>query len=108
MKREKEWFNITNIHRNDLIGAGFDGDAVDDATMEHMASLMCNDYVQQLFYQQIMIYAEEFGIPKLQKKIVVHETVVLVVNGEHGKTETTCFRNLSFGDVKKKVATKQG
>ena len=31
MKRKQEWFNITRVHRNDLIGLGFDGDAVDDA-----------------------------------------------------------------------------
>ena len=49
MERNQEWFNITRVHRNDLIGLGFDGDAVDDATMEHLADLMSKDYVEQLF-----------------------------------------------------------
>ena len=53
MERKQEWFNITRVHRNDLIGLGFDGDAVDDATMEHLADLMSKDYVEQLFYLQV-------------------------------------------------------
>ena len=65
MKREKEWFNITNVHRDDLIMAGFDGDAVDDTTMERLASKMCDDYVEQLFWVHIGIFAEDLGIPKL-------------------------------------------
>lgn len=66
MKREKEWFNITNVHRDDLIKAGFDGDAVDDATMERLASKMCDDYVEQLFWEHMGIIAESLSIPKLQ------------------------------------------
>lgn len=69
MIREKEWFNITSVHRLDLIGLGYDGDAVDDATMEHLARKMSNDYVEQLFYLQVETYAEELGIPKLKRKI---------------------------------------
>jgi hypothetical protein len=34
MHRKQEWFNITSVHRLDLISLGFDGDAVDDATMD--------------------------------------------------------------------------
>ena len=67
MERNQEWFNITRVHRNDLIGMGFDGDAVDDATMERLASKMCNDYVEQLFYLQVETYAEELGIPRLKE-----------------------------------------
>lgn len=66
MKREKEWFKITCVHRDDLIRAGFDGDSVDDATMERLASKMCDDYVEQLFWDYIEIIAEYLGIPKLQ------------------------------------------
>ena len=68
MNRRREWF-ITRVHRLDLIGLGFDGDAVDDATMEHLAHLMSNDYVEQLFYLQVGKYAEELGIPKLKQGI---------------------------------------
>lgn len=68
MKREKEWFQIICVHRDDLIQAGFDGDAVDDATMERLASKMSNDYVEQLFWLQIEILAEALGIKKLQKE----------------------------------------
>lgn len=67
MKRKKEWFEITSVHRDDLIEAGFDGDAVDDAIMERLASKMSDDYVEQLFWIHIGIIAEDLGIPKLEK-----------------------------------------
>jgi len=67
MKREKEWFQITSVHRDDLIEAGFDGDAVDDTIMERLARKMCDDYVEQLFWIHIEIIAEYLGIPKLKK-----------------------------------------
>ena len=67
MKREKEWFQITCVHRDDLIEAGFDGDAVDDTIMERLASKMCDDYVEQLFWIHIGIIAEDLGIPRLEK-----------------------------------------
>ena len=66
MKREKEWFQITSVHRDDLIEAGFDGDAVDDAIMERLASKMSDDYVEQLFWIHIGIIAEDLGIAKLK------------------------------------------
>ena len=65
MERNKEWFKITSVHRDDLIAAGFDGDAVDDYKMERMVHYMANDYLEQLFWTQISIYAEVLGIPKL-------------------------------------------
>jgi len=65
MGRNKEWFKITCVHRDDLIQAGFDGNAVDDATMERLASKMCDDYVTQLFWEHIGVIAEYLGIPKL-------------------------------------------
>ena len=68
MKREKEWFKITSVHRDDLIQAGFDGDAVDDATMERLASKMCDDHVGRRIRVHIDIIAEYLGIPKLPKK----------------------------------------
>ena len=68
MKREKEWFQITCVHRDDLIQAGFDGAAVDDATMERLASKMSDDYVEQLFWIQIGIIAESLGIKKMKKE----------------------------------------
>lgn len=67
MKREKEWFQITCVHRDDLIEAGFDGDVVDDTVMERLASKMSDDYVEQLFWIHIGIIAEDLGIPKLKK-----------------------------------------
>mgnify|MGYP006916031960 FL=1 len=71
MERNKEWFKITSVHRDDLIQAGFDGNAVDDATMERLASKMCDDYVTQLFWEHIGVIAEYLGIPKLSEEAKV-------------------------------------
>ena len=67
MKREKEYFTITSIHRDDLITAGYDGNAVDDSVMERLASKMCDDYVEQLFWIHIGVLAENLGVPKIKK-----------------------------------------
>lgn len=55
------------LHRDDLICAGYDGDSVDDTIMERLAEKMCNDYVEQLFWVHIGIIAESLGIPVLDK-----------------------------------------
>ncbi len=68
MKREKEIFQIAGIHRDDLIKAGFDGDNVDDATMERLASKMGDDYIGQLFWDHIGVIAQHLGIPVLQEE----------------------------------------
>ena len=63
--RKKEYFNISCVHRDDLIQAGFDGRSVDDETMERLARKMEEDYVEQLFWSHLAIIAEELGINKL-------------------------------------------
>lgn len=66
-KKEKEWFKITSVHRDDLIAIGFDGNAVDDATMERLANKMGDDYVAQLFWDHLEIIAEYLDIPPLKE-----------------------------------------
>ena len=69
MERRKEYFKITSVHRDDLIEAGFDGNFVDDATMERLAKMMSENYIENLFWYQIEAYAEILGIPLLDKDI---------------------------------------
>lgn len=66
-KKKKKWFKITCVHRDDLIAIGFDGDAVDDATMERLANKMADDYVTQLFWCHLEIIAEYLEIPLLKE-----------------------------------------
>ena len=66
MKREKEYFKITSVHRDDLIEAGFDGNSVDDATMEKLAKMMSENYIENLFWYQIEDYADILDIPALE------------------------------------------
>lgn len=55
-------FKITSVHRDDLEQAGFDTSQIDDATMQHLASEMADDYYEQLFWDQLPIIAEILGI----------------------------------------------
>ncbi len=64
MDNEKEYFNITSVHRNDLEGIGFDTVDVDDDTMRHLASKMADAYCDQVFWIDLEIIAEAVGIPK--------------------------------------------
>jgi hypothetical protein len=70
MKREIDYFKITSVHRDDLIEAGFDGNSVDDATMERLARMMSENYIENLFWYQIEDYANYLGIPPLGKDLV--------------------------------------
>lgn len=58
------YFVITRLHREDLEAAGFDASDVDDATMERIADKMGDDYVTQLFWEHLPVFAEDMGIPK--------------------------------------------
>lgn len=58
------FFVISRIHRDDLEAAGFDASNVDDATMERMADKMGDDYVSQLFWEHLPVFAEDFGVPR--------------------------------------------
>ena len=66
--RNKEFFEITSVSRDDLLEAGFDVSKVDDATMRNLASKMADDYCEQLFWSSMSIIAGGLGIPKRKKK----------------------------------------
>lgn len=67
MKRNKEWFVITRIHRDNLITAGFDGNSVDDYTTERLAEIMSTDYLEQLFWVHLDAIAGNFGIKNAER-----------------------------------------
>ena len=60
----KDYFTITSVHRDDLEEAGFDASCISDETMETLASKMCDDYVTQLFWEHLPVFAEALGIPR--------------------------------------------
>jgi hypothetical protein len=57
-------FPITSVHRGDLDAAGFDGSTVDDATMIRLAEQMADAYVENAFWTDLDIIAEDLGIAK--------------------------------------------
>lgn len=60
------YFPITAIHRDDLASKGFDTRNISDATMEHLARKMADDYCEQLFWDSMVVIASDrFDIPRL-------------------------------------------
>jgi len=57
-------FPITSVDRGDLEAAGFDATSVDDSTMLDLARKMADAYVENAFWIDLEIIAEEIGIPK--------------------------------------------
>jgi hypothetical protein len=61
-------FKITSVAREDLEGIGYDTSAVDDATMEHLASKMADAYCDNGFWIDLPILADHLGIPNMKTK----------------------------------------
>ena len=62
--RRKEFFPITCVARADLIRCGFSVDRVSDATMTELADKMADSYVENVFWIDLDIIAQDLGIPK--------------------------------------------
>lgn len=63
-EKDRGFFTITSVHRDDLKDKGFDVSKVDDATMEQLARKMSEAYVENGFWVDLDIIAEDLGIPK--------------------------------------------
>lgn len=60
-----EYFDISCVHRDDIKDSGYDGDKLDDATMERLANKM-NDYNLEYSYREdLELACEKLEIPKL-------------------------------------------
>lgn len=60
-----EYFDISCVHRDDIKDSGYDGDKLDDATMERLANKM-NDYNLEYGYREdLELACEKLEIPKL-------------------------------------------
>ena len=62
-----EYFKITSVHRDDLGSIGFDTSNVNDDTMIELADKMKEAYLEQGFWIDLPILAEQLGILKLAK-----------------------------------------
>ena len=61
------FFDVVRIHRDDLKAKGFDGDKVDDKTMEQLASKMGDIMVEYDFWDILPDLCENYGIPRLEE-----------------------------------------
>lgn len=60
-----EYFDISCVHRDDIKDSGYDGDKLDDATMERLAN-KTNDYNLEYGYREdLELACEKLEIPKL-------------------------------------------
>jgi len=57
--------SITSLSVNDLKAQGFDVSNVTQKQLELIASEMADDYVENLFWDDINCYAKKFNIPKI-------------------------------------------
>jgi len=64
--KNKEFFEITSVSREDLEGIGYDVSNIDDGTMERLASKMADAYCDGGFWIDLPILADHLGIPKLK------------------------------------------
>jgi hypothetical protein len=56
---ELPYFQITTVHRDDLEQAGLDGSHVTDAQMETIADKMADAYIDEVFWIDLKIIAED-------------------------------------------------
>ncbi len=61
LNKEEEYFEVTSVHRDDLIEVGIsikDIDLLDDSDMETIASKMSNAYIENSYWIDLAIIAE--------------------------------------------------
>ena len=63
-KTSSGYFPITSIHRSDLEELGYDISGVDDATMSRLAGQMKEAYLEQDFWINLRILANDLHIPR--------------------------------------------
>lgn len=61
---EKGYFKITSVHRDDLEDRGFNTQDVSDETMKELGEKLGSAYVENGFWVDLDIIAEDLGIPK--------------------------------------------
>lgn len=56
-------YEITAVSRDDLEQRGFDTSKVSDETMRQLAKKMCDDYLNNFYWDSLDAIAEELNIP---------------------------------------------
>lgn len=62
--KQKDYFVVTRVHREDLEAAGFDASKVTDENMEQIAIDMHNAHMSEIFWESLKTAAECLNIPK--------------------------------------------
>ncbi len=64
MGKEKEYFTITSVHRDQLEDLGYDVTGVADSTMQELANILEEIYYEVRFWPDLEAIANDLGIPK--------------------------------------------
>jgi len=68
MSKEKEYFTIKAVHRDQLDELGFDAAAVDDSTMQELANILEEIYCEVRFWSDLKAIAGDLGIAKKKEQ----------------------------------------
>lgn len=66
-KKHDGWFPITSLHRDDIETIGYNASRISNRDMNWIAKRMANGYLDDLFWIQLRLLAEELGLPKRRK-----------------------------------------
>lgn len=68
MTKEKEFFIISQVSREDLNSQGFDGNSLDDAEMQNLADRMGSSWCDTGYWETLDATAEYYEIKKLNNE----------------------------------------
>lgn len=88
--KNKCYFRITAVHRDDLEVQGFDTSEVDDATMELLARKMADAYVENCFRDDLETIADIIGIPRRECHDMCEECGSVDNTWHNGSGELQC------------------
>ena len=71
--KNKVYFRITSVHRDDLELRGFDTSKVDDFTMERLARKMADAYIENCFWDDLETIADIIGLSRRMRNDACEE-----------------------------------
>lgn len=68
LANDVEFFDISSVSREDVDETGFDGQNMTEEQMEHLADKMDRAYVENGFWQDVALIADNMGIDKISRQ----------------------------------------
>lgn len=68
MEKQKEFFTVSSVSREDLISQGWDAENLDDSTMQNIADKMGDAFCECGYWDILGGVCEHYEIKKLKEK----------------------------------------